>query len=291
MVSLHEIGNRLTAYCGAMTATLRLVVIATVLIIPGACNDGNTSKTTSQSPMNTLPLDALNRKKFFFQHQSVGNNIIDGIEMLARDSNIPVSIIGLDADANHLSISQNGLAHSRGGKNRFPLTKIDSFVSQIQRFDPEARPDVAFMKFCYIDFNADTDVATLFKHYTTALDQLAKQYPDIRFLHITTPLTAEPTPWRMLINRLLRRFTVADSYNSQRERFNRLLRQRYPEDQIFDLARYESTWPNGKREMFGENNNTYPALVPDYTEDGGHLNESGQRYIAAKFVEFLSRQP
>ncbi len=291
MVAQHKTGKRSAAVLPATMAALRLMAITALLILPGACNSGHASNPNSQAAMHPPPLDTLTQRKFFFQHQSVGNNIISGIEMLARDARVTVPIMPLDADAAQLAIPRNGLAHSRGGKNRFPLSKIDSFVRQLQRFEPTARPDVAFMKFCYIDFNAETDVDGLFQRYAAALDQLEKQYPGIRFIHVTTPLTTRPASWKVLTKRLLGRNVVADGNNLQRERFNRLLRQRYPADRIFDLARYESTWPNGDREAFGEADNAYLALVPDYTEDGGHLNEAGRRYIAARFVEFLAGQP
>jgi len=60
-----------------------------------------------------------------------------------------------------------------------------------------------------------------------------------------------------------------------RGEFNRLLRERYAEDPIFDLAAVTSTYPDGRRETFTLDGKTYESLVPAYTDDGGHLNAVG----------------
>lgn len=284
-VSMHHI---------SFTAQVRTRIHYTLLLtffLPflTACNDGNALPSNHTESMNIKPLlQKLNQKKFYFQHQSVGNNIISGIRLLAEDTHTPVNIVALDTDAKTLDIPQNGLAHSRGGKNRFPFTKIDSFVTHMSRFVESGKPDVAFMKFCYIDFDSNTDVDALFQKYAQTVEQLQNRFPDIRFVHLTAPLTTRPPRWKTLTKTLLGKNPVADGHNLQRHRFNQLIRTRYPADRIFDLARYESTRPDGTRITYASGDAEYHALVPTYTEDGGHLNETGRRIIATKFIEFLA---
>jgi len=55
---------------------------------------------------------------------------------------------------------------------------------------------------------------------------------------------------------------------------------------IFDLAKIESTFPDGRRASFTKDGKTYYSMVPDYTYDGGHLNELGRK-IAAEQLLFL----
>ena len=40
---------------------------------------------------------------------------------------------------------------STGGKNAYPKSKVDSFAAQIKELNNELVPDVAFMKFCFVD--------------------------------------------------------------------------------------------------------------------------------------------
>jgi len=58
---------------------------------------------------------------------------------------------------------------------------------------------------------------------------------------------------------------------------------------FFDLAKLESTFPNGSQSTFTKDGNIYAALVPDYTNDGGHLNEKGRRIVAEHLLVYLAQ--
>jgi hypothetical protein len=80
--------------------------------------------------------------------------------------------------------------------------------------------------------------------------------------------------------------------NIQRNKFNHLLREQYKSyDPIFDLAKIESTFPNGKTCSFTKNGTIYHSLVPAYTNDGGHLNELGGKVVARHLLMFLANFP
>lgn len=57
---------------------------------------------------------------------------------------------------------------------------------------------------------------------------------------------------------------------------------------IFDLAKIESTYSDGSRETFTAQGQTYYSLIPDYTDDGGHLNEAGRKKVSEQLLLFLS---
>jgi lysophospholipase L1-like esterase len=57
---------------------------------------------------------------------------------------------------------------------------------------------------------------------------------------------------------------------------------------VFDLAKFESTLPNGKRQMFSHKSEKYFSLVPEYTDDNGHLNEKGRKIVAEQLLIFLA---
>ena len=76
------------------------------------------------------------------------------------------------------------------------------------------------------------------------------------------------------------------SANATRARFNELLVETYSGvDPIFDIARIESSRPDGTRfhEMRGDTK-VY-ATLPEYTDDGGHLNERGRSLLIRTYQE------
>ncbi len=54
-----------------------------------------------------------------------------------------------------------------------------------------------------------------------------------------------------------------------------------------DLAKYESTFPDDKREFTVVKNKKIYAMIPAYTDDGGHLSKIGEYNIGLQFLLFL----
>jgi lysophospholipase L1-like esterase len=76
--------------------------------------------------------------------------------------------------------------------------------------------------------------------------------------------------------------------NANRTRFNDMLRAEYGgKDPIFDIAKLEST-AGGSRNVFEYDGQKVEALVPAYTNDGGHLSDEGKRWIAEQLLIFLA---
>ncbi len=267
-----------------------LILIA--LALQGCQGEGDTNQQSSSTTI-TMPKPTasdfapLRQHRIFFMHQSVGKNLMDGVDLLARDAGIDIPLEQRDASGLSAGFSGNGIIHAYGGKNRFPETKIRSFAEQLAMFPENGRPDVAVMKFCFIDFDTDTDVDGLFRQYTAAIDSLEKRYPHITFTHMTVPLMAFPHTLKARVKRLLGMSVWVDVTNAKREAFSQRIRDRYPANRIFDIARYESTHPDGMREKRSESGQTIYGLVPAYTRDGSHLNANGQRYVARGFLAFL----
>ena len=77
--------------------------------------------------------------------------------------------------------------------------------------------------------------------------------------------------------------------NISRNQFNEMLRKEYEgKEPFFDLANIESTFPHGKRASFAKNGSIYYSMVPEYTDDGGHLNKVGRRRITGQLLVFLA---
>jgi len=227
----------------------------------------------------------LGEKKIYFGHQSVGENIIDGVkDILEKNPEIGLNIVETDDPA---MFGEPLLAHSRIGMNRKPKSKIEAFKGLMEK-GLGNQADMAFFKFCYVDFSDGTDVEKVFSEYKAAMDELEKKYPDMVFLHSTVPLVSKESALRTLAKKILGKTVRPYEENIIRTRFNEKLRQEYGnENTLFDLAKIEATKMNGTTLSYTRGNDLMYALVPQYTDDGGHLNEVGRMLVGQQFLLFL----
>ncbi len=238
---------------------------------------------------------ALANKKIYFGHQSVGSNIIDGmIKVIAQYPQIKLHIVGVQKP---VALREPIFVHSFVGSNSNPASKTDDFA-KIMDSGIGATADIALFKFCFVDFNDGVDTKAVFDHYKKTLEILKKKYPNTIFIHVTVPLTAVKAPGVMvrlknIIKKIMGR-SSRDQYadNVPRNKFNDLLRMEYKgKDPVFDLAAIESTLPSGARNGYEREGSFNYALVPEYTYDGGHLNEKGRKIVAEKLLIFLANLP
>lgn len=222
--------------------------------------------------------------RVFFDHHSVGGNILEGLKALATPSRASVRILPIDEAAR---VDGPVFADDDGGQNGSPKSKVDAFGASLRSVGG-LRPDIAFMKFCYVDFNLHTDVDDVFAYYLQELTTLEREYPQIVFAHVTVPLQARPISLKDRANRLLGREVWGDAANVKHEQFNQRLKRAFAPETIFDLARLESTGPGGRSNEFTYRGQTFHALDPAYTTDGGHLNLLGQKLAATEIVHFIA---
>ncbi len=234
-------------------------------------------------------------KKIYFGHQSVGYNIIDGISDLMMECNEKDLNLKETSDINDFSTPV--FAHSGNGKNGDPKSKIDSFA-RLMKNGLGNKVDIAFFKFCYVDINSRSDLQKLFDYYVSVMGALEKKYPKTVFLHVTVPLTADNPRFTImgrakeLVRKMMGKTTYRDANigdNIARGVFNELIRKKYNENRIIDLAKLESTRPDGSVEIYNYNDHKYFALYRDFTYDAGHLNEKGQRVVAKHLLLKLSQ--
>jgi hypothetical protein len=230
-------------------------------------------------------LGVVRQARIAFSHHSVGVNILAGIERLdAGSTGTRLRLASLEEAA---ALEGPVLAHGGGGSNGAPKSKIDFFAATI-RSQPRLKPDMAFMKLCYVDFNPSTDVDDLFSYYRRTLESLKSEHPEIRFAHVTVPLFRRPTDLKSSLRRLLGLEVWEDAANVKRSEYNRRLVENFGSDALFDLARAEATGPSGDTSSFEHGGGRYLSLYPSYTEDGGHLNQLGQREVGAAAIHFLA---
>ncbi len=224
--------------------------------------------------------------RVYFGHQSVGGNVVEGLKDLQQQLGHPLIRIN-ELDLLEMPESEGALLHTRVGQNEKPLSKCDDF-RQILDQKLKGRVDVAMFKFCYVDFNDTSDVTGIFETYSRTMDDLKHNHPGVIFIHVTTPVRAEAGGAGVWVRERLGRPNRSKLGNVNRNEFNRLLKERYSSEPIFDLAAAMSTYPNGDRESFSVDGNIYYSLIPAFTDDGGHLNEIGRTYAAAELVRSIA---
>jgi len=235
---------------------------------------------------------SLAQKRIFFGHQSVGNDILDGMKTVMKTS--PQIRLRIVETRDSREFQEPIFAHSPIGRNAEPATKLQDFTQVLEKGVGE-KADIAFLKLCFVDILPTTDVKQVFEEYKTGMKDLKARYPHVTFIHITVPLTFEPAGFqgwikktKDLIKKVIGRLNFYD--NTKRNQFNELMRKEYEgKAPLFDLARIECTDPTGKLRAMEKDGHREYFLLPEYTDDGGHLNNLGKKIVAEKFLLFLAR--
>lgn len=144
--------------------------------------------------------------------------------------------------------------HNRG--NPGWKEKVDQFVSWVA--DNITNYDVFQMKFCFIDTNAE------WTYYRDAMLDLEATYPDKIFIWWTMPIKTTGDVNRDTFNTQVRNFCATN------------------DKALYDIAAIESHEPSGIQISEGGKE----VMYLDYSDDGGHLNETG-RIRAAQAMWWL----
>ena len=274
----------------AKSTIAKWILILTILLL--GCNGGTmdekTLTFTSLEGVTESSWKKLADQRIYFGHQSVGFNIIEGInDIMKENPQIKLKVIETNEPAD---MNKPIFAHSRIGKNTDPKSKIDDFASFVEKGIGE-KIDIAFFKLCYADIIGSTDVNRVFELYKNTMSHLKEKYPKTTFVHATVPLRLTTITLKTWIKRTLGKKDIWGlDGNIKRNEFNNLFKKEYEgEDPIFDLAIIESTFPDGKHSSFTVGGKTYYSLVPEYARDQGHLNERGRKIVAEQLLIFLSK--
>lgn len=240
----------------------------------------------SEAPMqkksrDTITTKNLNNSNIFFGHQSVGNNILDGIKTLSVEDKLPIVII--DNSVKSITPGKINIFHKKIGKNEDPVSKIKDFSTSLNNLTKKVNVDIAMMKLCFYDFNKNTDVGEVFDKYKSTMNELKSEHKNITFIHITTPLVENSKTYKYYIKKLIGKEIYNEATNKIRMEYNNLLLNEYDKKYIFDLAYVESVPENNdKNQRLSEY-----LLRDEYTSDGGHLNERGQKVVSTELINFL----
>ncbi|GAA3706751.1 hypothetical protein GCM10022204_25780 [Microlunatus aurantiacus] len=231
---------------------------------------------TATSAITVETLEQASESRVFFGHMSVGNNVLSGVsEVYAAKGVTGPKVVEIPVGGSvPTKAGEGALVHALIGQNGHPRVKLANFDSTL-RSGVADQVDVALIKFCYVDIRWNTDVDALFAEYKQTMAGLERDFPDVRFLHATAPLTVGPEGIKDHIKLVLGR-----DDNAARSRYNALIRSNFDDDQVFDLAAVEATAPDGE---------TLPSLYPGYSSDGEHLNASGASKAAVLLLETVAQ--
>ena len=272
-----------------------LISLFTVLLLFQGCRkEPPMSKTITGESLDTVSgaaWEKLAEKRIFFGHQSVGMNILDGVDVLLKEH--PAIRLNIVKYVNPSMFEAPAFAHAEIGRNGDPKSKCEAFEHVLET-GVGRLADIAFFKFCYVDFSNESEALKTFETYQAMIRRVKEKYPNLTLVHVTVPLTRMDTglgsSLKIWIKKVIGRKSGGPDANVGQERLNDLLRKTYGEKEpLFDLATIESTSPSGELVTFLYEGKPYPSLYPGYTSDGGHLNESGKRILAQRLLLFLAR--
>ncbi len=242
-----------------------------------------TASASEFDPSGKAALERIAKLRILFGHQSVGANILEGLRQLASASGIPLKFSEV-THADQIGPATFGdVVVAENGK---PLMKLASFERALA--GANAPPDIAFVKFCYVDFSANTDPKALFNEYRATMERLKAKHPNTVFVHLTAPLTEVEEGMKATLKRLVGRAPYGIVENMRRDEYNNLIRATYAgREPLFDLARIEATTTDGRTATVEWRGQAVPVLLRDYTDDGGHLNAAGRTRAARELVSVL----
>lgn len=265
-----------------------LIFFLLFLILTSCSGEDNVKNTTYyMSSLKNIPQEKwnqLSRQKIYFGHQSVGYNMLDGIEMiLNKNQNIKLNI----KKGKDLNFFKSPVfAHDNNGSNRDPKAKIDDFCNTMENGLGNA-VDIASFKFCYVDIENGSDVKGLFDYYKRRMNEIFLKFPKVKIIHFTVPIKSLQSGPKAMVKKLLGK-DIGIKDNITRQEFNELLLKEYKDKALFDLAKAESTYSNGNREYSEKNGKKIYTMIPAYTNDGGHLSKKGKLIIGGEFLMFLA---
>jgi len=267
-----------------------LVIILAFVVLTG-CNDGGAGKQVlpnngNVSEISDKIIEVLGDRRILFGHKSVGYDILRGVEDIRKRDGRLKGIQVKELKEAPGELTESGIYHLQNGKNRFPKDKCDAFKKLLTEKGMGNQVDIAFFKFCFIDFPTDSNVQDVFDYYVKTVDDVKSEFPKLRIIHVTVPLTTHTWGVKSYLRTLLK----GDLENVRRNEFNKLLVKKYKDKEpLYDLALVESTRPDGKRETFKHKGEEFFALAKQYSTDGGHLNELGSFYVAKELLLVLSQ--
>lgn len=269
-----------------MSVKTLLLALSVVLFGCAPVEESNV-KLDSIKSLTESDFERVSNSSYFFGHQSVGRNMLDGLRQLKEE--YPALKLDIVEAGDAELVKPGAFLHLNVGENRKPDTKLNEFYSVVDSALGN-KVDSAFLKFCYVDLERNGDPQVLFDNYVAKIEELKASHPETTFVHFTLPVKSIPTGVKPTIKRLIGWDFPQLEDNYKRSLYNKMLREKFEgKEPIFDLALYESVAPStGKKTVYSYKGEKVEAMAEENTYDGGHLTDAGKKWIAEQFVVFLA---
>lgn len=226
---------------------------------------------------------AIASRQVIFAHQSVGAQVVAGVEQLSVEHGLELRIVQtarLDA------VVAPAFVHFLAGRNEDPASKNAALLDALDS-RPTADEAIVILKYCYVDINHRTDPYRLADAYRATVAEIRARHPDVTLVHSTIPLTTVEGWTKAAVKRVLRRPRARDA-GINRHRYNALIRTMFAGETIFDVAAAEATRADGTRSVFHSRGQRVQTLAEENSTDGGHLNGGGRRIVAAALLDAIT---
>jgi hypothetical protein len=221
----------------------------------------------------------------YFAHQSVGADIVAGVESLKRDHSLPLRIVRATDPS---TISDPAFVHFFVGQKRDYASKNAALLRLLEAPTRAHQPVVVF-KYCHGDIKSPDDGNAMFEAYHDTVDTIQFEHPDVTVVHSTIPLALVAENAVKSGARLFLGLHSERELAVARHRYNELLRTEFGgTEPIFDIAKLQATRQDGTIERFAFGGAFIETLAADNTSDGCSLSACAQTVAAAELLEVLS---
>lgn len=259
-----------TIYSGASTPISK-VYSGSTLIWP---NSGD-EEPPAEPPSDGLDLATYNAamsKRTVFGHQSVGWQVLQGVEMWADELGAPDPIFP-DYEGAGLPESGGFLGHFYCGTNGNSFTKTAEFLSHLQN-GLASQVDIVVMKFCYADLRSGSGYTPqqMFDDYKAWVDAVESQFPQLTVIYATEAIVMGQN---------------SDGVNNGlRQTFNNLVRAEYgASGRLWDVADIQSTDPSSNKVLYGGVESLYSGYA---SPDQRHIYGLGRTTVSAPLLQIIA---
>ena len=240
----------------------------------------------------------LRGKRIYFAHGALGAEIAKGVEtILGRKPEIGLRVFSFKHEAREAkgrerrgerdatAFDSPGVFHATIRHDGEPEDKIDAF-EEFLLSDEASKVDIAVLKLSCADIGRSTDVNRVLDRYAQAVESIRAARPNLTIIHCTAPLREPDHGAKVAVKKMVG--IGPDAANATRGRYNDLLRRRFADDQILDVASAESRRLDGTAEAVVVKNERWPALAPEYGKGSHDLTEAGRVTLGREFLFALS---
>lgn len=237
-------------------------------------SDGS-SEPPPGDPPETLDLATYNlalSKRTVFGHQSVGYQVLQGVNMWADEFGVPDPTL-YDVESATLPSTGGFISHFYAGTNGDPFSKMNEFLDHLANGLAD-EVDIVVLKFCYADLRTGSGhtAQQMFDAYKAWVDEIESTYPALTIIYATEAIVMGENS--------------DGSNNGVRQTFNNLVRAEYAASgRLWDVADIESTDPDGNKVLYGGIESLYSGYA---SPDQRHIYGLGRTTVAAGFLQMIA---